>query len=176
MALKIAILILALGLFVFMGMALLNVEAQRAQVAILGEQMARLQAAGGPASAPGASGGGSGRVATFDAVPPAFFDPANAATPQVIPVQPATGSGTDIQLAAVTLVGVEGASGVLPLTSPAVLVQKGVAQEIRGGCSVDAPPTGAWVLSLQGAGLQVASRDCVARSGLRPRLKVTVFQ
>ena len=56
---------------------------------------------------------------------------------------------------------------MVPLSAPAVLVQKGVAQEVRGGCSVDAPPTGAWLLSLQGAGLQVASRDCVARSGLR---------
>jgi hypothetical protein len=173
MVLKVAIFILALGLFLFMGMALLNVEAQRTQIGVLKEEIAKLQ----PGASPGVAGqpaAGAGRVITFDGTAPALFDPANAATPQAVPI-PGPPAG-EIQLAVVTVTGVEGAGGVVvPLSAPAILVQKGVAQEVRGGCSVDAPPTGAWVLSLQGAGLQVASRDCVARTGLRPLLKVTLL-
>jgi hypothetical protein len=177
MVLKGAIFLLALGLFVFMGMALLNVEAQRTQIAILNEQMAKLQP--GPGASPAAAGpaaGTAGRVITFDAAPPALFDGASASTPQAMPA-PGSPAG-EIQLAVVTLTGVEGANGVMvPLSAPAVLIQKGVSQEVRGGCSVDSPPTGAWVLSLQGASLQVASHDCAgARGGLRPHMKITVFQ
>jgi hypothetical protein len=173
MALKVAIFILALGLFLFMGMALLNVEAQREKVGVLEEQLAKLQ--GGPAGPAGGAGPG-GKLVTFDGTTPALFEAANASSAQAVAVP--GDPGGDLQLAVVTLTGVEGANGALvPLVSPAVLVQKGVAQEVRGGCSVEAPPTAAWVLSLQGAALQVQSRDCVgSRGGLRPLLKVTVFR
>jgi hypothetical protein len=175
MALKVAIFILALGLFLFMGMALLNVEAQREKVEVLTEGLAKLQAGGaGPGTAGAAASGG--RLATFDGTTPVLFDAANASSSQAVAVP--GDPGGDIQLAVVTVTGVEGANGALvPLSSPAVLVQKGVAQEVRGGCSVEAPPTAAWVLSLQGPALQVQSRDCVgSRGGLRPLLKVTVFR
>jgi hypothetical protein len=174
MVLKVAIFILALGLFLFMGMALLNVEAQRTQIAVLQEDMAKLQPGAGPGAA-GQPAAGASRVVTFDGTVEALFDAASGAAPQAVPI-PGSPAG-ELQLAVVTVTGVEGAGGVVvPLSAPAVVVQKGVVREVRGGCSVDAPPTGAWLLSLQGAGLQVASRDCVARSGLRPLLKVTVFQ
>src|SRR6185436_12081673 len=166
MVLKVAIFVLALGLFVFMGMALLNVEAQRTQIAILNEEMTKLHPSPGAAAAPGAPAAtGSGRVVTFDATAPALFEPANAHTPQAVPIP--GGGAAELQLAVVTLTGVEGANGVtVPLTAPAVILQKGVAQEVRGGCSVDAPATGAWVLTVQGPALQVASRDCVGHAGL----------
>jgi hypothetical protein len=176
MVLKVAIFVLALGLFIFMGMALLNVEAQRSQIAILNEEMAKLNAGAGPAAAPGAAApAGVGRVLTFDATAPQLFEPANATTPQAVAIP--GGGSADLQLAVVTLTGVEGANGVtVPLSAPAVVVQKGVAQEVRGGCSVDAPATGAWILTVQGPALQVQSRDCVGRAGLRPLMKITVFQ
>src|SRR5687768_6610351 len=125
MALKVAIFILALGLFLFMGMALLNVEAQREKVGVLAEELTKLQAGAAGQGTAGAAGTG-GRLATFDGTTPVLFDATNASSPQALAVP--GDPGGDIQLAVVTLTGVEGANGALvPLVSPAVLVQKGVA-------------------------------------------------
>lgn len=169
--LKVAILVLVLGLLVLMGMALLNTEAQRTQIALLEADVKKLQ--GGPGSVESAGGA---RAMTFDATTPALFEAANAATPQLVAVQPRTGSASEIQLAVVTLMGVEGAGGVVQPVNQTLILQKGLVREVVGVCGAEAP-AGAWIFVLEGSSLKIASRDCpYTHGGLRPQLKLTIVQ